>query len=173
MPFININKWFININKWFININKWFINIRKSFININKWFININKCWGFININKWFYSINKSFINSNKSCHLLILINDLLLLINDLLILINALFVHFGLLDLVPAHCCEPGPLWSHRNSFSLNIVCFPSPGIFIAMHYRMMYRLPLDTLQFQLRAYQVTCICLEGITPLWNVIFQ
>ena len=26
-------------------------------------------------------------------------------------------------LDLVPAPCYEPGPLWSHRNSFSLNIV--------------------------------------------------
>ena len=36
-------------------------------------------------------------------------------------------------LDLVPADCCEPGPLWSQRNSFSL---CFPSPGIFIAMRY-------------------------------------
>ena len=40
------------------------------------------------------------------------------------------------ILDLVPAPCCEPGPLWSHRNSFSLYIVCFPSPGIFIAMRY-------------------------------------
>ena len=32
----------------------------------------------------------------------------------------------------------EPGfgPLQSHRNSFSLNVVCFPSLGIFIAMRY-------------------------------------
>ena len=40
------------------------------------------------------------------------------------------------ILDLVPAPCCEPGPHWSHRNSFSLYIVCFPSLGIFIAMRY-------------------------------------
>ena len=42
------------------------------------------------------------------------------------------------ILDLVPAPCCEPGPLWSHRNSFSLYIVCFPSPGIFIPMRYNI-----------------------------------
>ena len=40
------------------------------------------------------------------------------------------------ILDLVPAPCCEPGPLWSHRNSFSLYIVRFPSLGIFIAVRY-------------------------------------
>ena len=28
--------------------------------------------------------------------------------------------------------------LWSHRNSFSMNIVCFPSPGIFMAMRYNI-----------------------------------
>ena len=40
------------------------------------------------------------------------------------------------ILDLVLAPCCEPGPLWSHRNSFSLYIVFFSSLGIFIAMRY-------------------------------------
>ena len=50
---------------------------------------------------------------------------------------------HWSLiLDLVPAPCCEPGPLWSHRNSFSLYIVCFPSLGIFIAMRYNTLLNL-------------------------------
>ena len=41
---------------------------------------------------------------------------------------------------MVPVHSSEPGPLSSHRYSFSLNIVGFPSPGIFIAMRYNIVY---------------------------------
>ena len=40
--------------------------------------------------------------------------------------------------DLAPAQCREPGPLRSHRHNFSLNIACFSSQGIFIAMRYNI-----------------------------------
>ena len=66
------------------------------------------------------------------------------------------------ILDLVPAPCCEPGPLWSHRNSFSLYIVCFPSLCIFIAMRYNScsLYPCVYKSGKFPNNLYLEICPC-------------
>ena len=66
------------------------------------------------------------------------------------------------ILDLVLAPCCEPGALLSHRNSFSLYIVCFPSLGSFIAMRYKY-------TFKANISQFKTTCHILISYAYIYN----